>query len=115
MRQKPAQADEQLLGVLSAIGAYLCWGSLPVYWKQLSQVPAYEILAHRIVWSFLFMVIVIVATGRVQAFINQLSEIRKNSKKLLGVVIASALVSANWLIYIWAVNANRVVETSLGY
>jgi len=115
VEQKPAQADEQLLGVLSAIGAYFCWGLLPAYWKQLSQVPAYEILAHRIVWSFLFMVIIIVATGRVQSFMNQLAEIRKNSRKLWGLVIASALVSINWLVYIWAVNASRVVETSLGY
>lgn len=108
-------ANERLLGILSAAGAYLLWGILPVYWKQVSQISAYEILAHRIIWSCAFMFLVIVATRGQKQFLAETAAICHCRKKLWGLIMASLLISANWLIYIWAVNANRVVETSLGY
>ncbi|SMC79304.1 EamA family transporter RarD [Sporomusa malonica] len=115
MNLRSDQGNERLAGVLFAAGAYLLWGVLPIYWKQLSQVPAYEILAHRVVWSCLFMFCILLATRGLRQFFKEMLDICRNRKKLLGLVIASLLISVNWLIYIWAVNENRVVETSLGY
>ena len=115
MYTKSEQGRERLTGIMSAAGAYLLWGILPVYWKQLTQVPAYEILAHRIIWSFFFMFAVILATRSFRVFLTETVQLGRNPRKLAGLIIASVLISANWLIYIWAVNENRVVETSLGY
>lgn len=109
------QGNERLAGVLFAVGAYLLWGVLPIYWKQLSHVPAYEILAHRVVWSCLFMFGILLATRSLPQFFTEMLDICRNRKKMSGLIIASLLISCNWLIYIWAVNENRVVETSLGY
>jgi chloramphenicol-sensitive protein RarD len=97
-------------GVWYAVGAYLMWGILPVYWKLLRTVPATQILAHRVAWSFVFLLMLIVL--RREAVALWQSADRRN----LGVyAIASALLSVNWLTYIWAVNAGRIVESSLGY
>lgn len=115
MNKKSSQSNEMFRGILSAVGAYLLWGILPVYWKQISYVPAYEILAHRVVWSFFFMFAIILATRSLEQFIDETVQIWHNRKKLAGLFIASFLISINWLIYIWAVNESRIVETSLGY
>ncbi|MDF2570202.1 MAG: rarD [Sporomusa sp.] len=115
MNLKIDLGNERLAGVLFAAGAYLLWGVLPIYWKQLAHVPAYEILAHRVVWSCLFMFCILLATRGLRQFFCEMLDISRNRKKLFGLVIASLLISINWLIYIWAVNENRVVETSLGY
>jgi chloramphenicol-sensitive protein RarD len=98
-------------GILFAIGAYLIWGFMPVYIKQLEGVPPLQILGHRIVWSFLFLAIVIVA-------LRQTASLRKvvKGKRVLGIYLAAALLlAANWLTYIIAVNEGHVVESSLGY
>lgn len=115
MNTDDKRKNEQLLGVLAAAGAYLLWGVLPVYWKQLSQVSAYEILAHRVIWSCVFMVVILLVTRGIRQFCGETADISHKPKKIIGLTIASLIISANWLIYIWAVNVNRVVETSLGY
>lgn len=102
-------------GVLSAAGSYLLWGTLPVYWKLLNELPAWEILAHRVIWSFLFMLLVLFAGGRIKLFWQEVCGICSDWRKLLGVAASSLLISVNWFIYIWAVNDNRILETSLGY
>lgn len=115
MADKAKQHSEHVTGVLSAAGAYFLWGILPVYWKQLSYVPAYEILAHRVIWSCVFMFIILLVTRGMRQFADETLAIMQNPKKRGGLLVASLLISVNWLIYIWAVNENRVVETSLGY
>jgi chloramphenicol-sensitive protein RarD len=98
-------------GILFAIGAYLIWGFMPVYIKQLAEVPPLQILGHRIVWSFLFLAIVIVA-------LKQTASLRRAvvGKRVLMIYLAAALLLAvNWLTYIFAVNGGHVVESSLGY
>lgn len=98
-------------GALSAIGAYLLWGLLPIYWKALDSIPAAEILAHRIAWSFACFALYF-------ALKNQWAWIRlvfSNPRQLLHLALTSLLISANWGIYIWAVNSDHVVESSLGY
>lgn len=106
---------EQAWGVASAVGAYTLWGFLPIYWKIIQQIPALEILAHRIVWCLLFMGIVLCATKGIFSFRQEIRSIASQRKRALGLICAALLITLNWLIYIWAVNDNRIVETSLGY
>jgi chloramphenicol-sensitive protein RarD len=97
-------------GVWLAVGAYALWGVLPVYWKAVRSVPAPEILAHRIVWSFVFLA-GLVALRR--AWPSLRAALSRRTIRIYG--LAAALLSVNWLTYIWAVNTGRIVETSLGY
>ncbi|MEG6584750.1 EamA family transporter RarD [Dendrosporobacter sp. 1207_IL3150] len=102
-------------GIFSALGAYVIWGILPIYWKLVSEVPAHEVLAHRIFWSFVFMACIILALNKGNDFIAEFRDLLAKKKKLAWVVLGAVLISLNWFIYIWAVNDNRVIETSLGY
>lgn len=98
-------------GVILALGAYLIWGILPIYWKMLNHVPSIEILANRIFWSFLFFTIILFFQNKW----NELIEKLRGINLILYVVVPALLITTNWLTYIWAVNANYIVETSLGY
>jgi chloramphenicol-sensitive protein RarD len=98
-------------GILSAVGAYLLWGVLPVYWKALHAVPALQVLAHRTVWSFVFLAGLVLLRREGPALRASAGTVRI----LLGYAAAACLLATNWLTYIWAVNADRIVETSLGY
>lgn len=98
-------------GMLYAVGAYVLWGLLPIFWKALSAVPALEILAQRIAWSLLVVLLLVVVRGRGHAVQAAVRDWR-----VLGTFTASALLlSLNWFVYIWGVNAGFIVETSLGY
>jgi chloramphenicol-sensitive protein RarD len=98
-------------GILAAAGAFILWGVLPAYWKLLQDVPAYEILCHRMSWSLLLTLGLVVVTGRRAQFRQALKE-RKN---LITFTVTGLLLAINWLLYIWAVNAGFIVEASLGY
>lgn len=98
-------------GILYGIVAYTLWGFLPLYWRFLHQFPASEILVNRIIWSLLFLVILL--TFRRQW--NWVKGIRNHPTSLIILVVSATLLAINWFIYIWAVNAGFVVETSLGY
>jgi chloramphenicol-sensitive protein RarD len=98
-------------GILYATLAYLLWGLFPVYFKALQQVPAVEILAHRMVWSLLFCAALLLALRRW----SWLRTTATQPRVLAAFVLSAALVSVNWGIYIWAVNAGHVVDASLGY
>jgi len=102
-------------GFASAIGAYFLWGILPIYWKLVSQVPAQEILAHRIFWSLLFMLVVVLVMNRKKQLYEEINQLIYAPTKLLALVMGAIFITLNWFIYIWAVNDNRVIETSLGY
>ena len=95
--------------MLWGVSAYLMWGLFPLYWPLLKPLGALEILAHRVVWSLVVVVTLL-------AFSGKLRWLRTTSRsKLAWLTLAAVLVSFNWLLYIWAVNAGHVVETSLGY
>jgi len=97
-------------GVLSAALAFLCWGLFPLYFHAVREVPSMQILAHRMLWSLAFLLVVL-ALRRQWAWLNQVRQPR-----VFGSFVASAfLLSANWLLYIWAVNNGHVIEASLGY
>lgn len=98
-------------GIGYGLLAYLAWGLLPLFWKTFISVSSGEILGHRVVWSFVFVALLLLIGGRWKALKSAFAE-RKNVLPMVG---CSLLISLNWLIYIWAVNHDRVVETSLGY
>lgn len=98
-------------GILLGAGAYAMWGVFPVYFKALQAVPALEILFHRVVWSFLFLVIVVLARGNWRG----LKSAASSPRVLTIYTLAAVLLAGNWLIYVWGVNSGHIVETSLGY
>ena len=103
--------SRQLAGSIGAVSAFLLWGLLPLYWKPLQHVPAYEILCHRIFWSMVVTVLALVFMGRIKEVLAALC----NGRTLRMLLLSSALITANWFLYIWAVTHNFVLETSLGY
>lgn len=102
---------QNLQGVLFGLAAFGAWGFLPAYWKQLQAVNAFEILCHRIVWSCVFLALIISWQKRWREVID----IIHNPSAVKGLILSGLLIGFNWFIYIWAVNSGRVVETSLGY
>jgi chloramphenicol-sensitive protein RarD len=98
-------------GIIYAILAYVIWGILPIYWKTINEVPAPQILSHRIIWSFIFVMLILLFRKDWQPFVKAIH----SRRTLIIFSLVSILISANWLTYIWAVNAGYIVETSLGY
>ncbi|MFC6039186.1 EamA family transporter RarD [Paenisporosarcina macmurdoensis] len=107
--------ENERQGVIWALGAYLVWGVLPIYWKWLGHVPSGEILTSRVIWAFVFTLLFVVLMRSSKLLIVDIRALWKNQKAFWGLFFASALISANWFLYIWAVNNNHLVETSLGY
>ena len=98
-------------GILYGIGAYVLWGFFPIYWKFLHDVPALQVIGHRIGWSFILLLAYILLTGQWAGFRSA-----SINWKTVGIYsVAAVLLSFNWLIYVWGVNAGFIVETSLGY
>ncbi|MES2757959.1 MAG: EamA family transporter RarD [Pseudomonadota bacterium] len=98
-------------GIINATLAFLCWGLFPIYFHALKEVPPGQILAHRVVWSLLFLAIVL--TFRRQW--KWLPAVMHQRRVIASFVASAFLLSANWLVYIWAVNNGHVIEASLGY
>ena len=107
----PLNKKNTILGVWYGCIAFAAWGILPVYWKQISQVSPFEILSHRIIWSFVFILIIVIANRQMPLKLIK-EELWKNK---LFIVLASLFIGINWLIYIWAVNSDHIVDASLGY
>jgi chloramphenicol-sensitive protein RarD len=99
------------LGMLFASSAYVIWGLFPLYFKAVQDIPPFEILTHRIVWSLGFLAIVL--AWRKQW--SWIAGLLRQPKVLAGFTASALLLSANWFTYIWAVNNGRVVDASLGY
>jgi chloramphenicol-sensitive protein RarD len=98
-------------GIARAILAYLAWGLFPFYWKQVAHVPAPQVMGHRVFWSFVTLAIVAVVMRRVVV----IGRSARSFRVVLLYAAAAAVIAANWLAYIWAVNHGWIVETSLGY
>ncbi len=103
--------QDTITGVIYAVSAFLIWGISPIYWKALKSVPALEIILHRIVWSFFLLVPLIIIMRRWQEFIL----VFKNLRTLLILLFTAIIVGGNWLLYIWAVNTDHLLQASLGY
>lgn len=103
--------DRNNSGVWHAVIAYAIWGAFPLYWKLLHHVPALQLMCHRIVWSFLGLGVIVIWTGKNKTLRKALS-----GRNIFPIYIATGiLIGTNWLLYVWAVNAGFIVETSLGY
>jgi len=102
---------EQRRGVVLGVVAYLLWGAFPLYWPLLQPAGAFEILAHRLIWSLVVMGVLVVALRRTR----QYAALVRTPRKLGLLAVAGVTVTINWATYIWAVNNGRVVEASLGY
>ncbi len=105
------KAQQTRQGIMFALGAYLIWGLAPAYFKTIQQVAPPEIMTHRVIWSFFFMLFLISIThswGDVRALLRQ-------PHKILWLGVTAVVVASNWLLYIWAVNNHHILESSLGY
>ncbi|MFM2586617.1 EamA family transporter RarD [Vibrio campbellii] len=107
----PEEQQRSRQGVLLAIGAYTMWGIAPIYFKSIAEVSPLEILSHRVIWSF-FLLAALLHFGR---HWRSVRDIIKNKTKMMYLVTTAILVGANWLIFIWAVTSNHMLDASLGY
>jgi len=105
------RVNELRLGYLYGLGAYVLWGFFPAYFKLLRPTGPMEILAHRIIWSALFMVTALTLIRRW----SRIRALLRRPATVAGITVAAMLIGLNWGTYIWAVNVDRVVETALGY
>ncbi len=98
-------------GLVFGVSAYVLWGLFPLYWPLLEPADAFEIVGHRAVWSLAFCVIALALTKAIKPAIATM----RRPKVFLKLLAATALISVNWIVYIWATNNGHVVEASLGY
>lgn len=98
-------------GIILALCAYTLWGIAPLYFKLLTQVSAVEILLHRIIWSFVFVTVLIYFWGG----FGRLRLLLKHPKQIGVLCVTSILIAGNWLLFIWAVNNGHMLDASLGY
>ncbi len=103
--------NETSLGIFYAITAYMIWGILPVYWKYLASVSALEVLAHRIIWSFFFVTFLILLR-RQWTIVRKILQERK---QVIFLICASIMITINWGVFIWAIQADHILDSSLGY
>ncbi|HGM7030047.1 TPA: EamA family transporter RarD [Serratia liquefaciens] len=104
-------AQQTRQGIFFALAAYFIWGIAPAYFKLIQQVPADEILTHRVIWSFFFM-LALITLGRNW---SQVRAACHNRKRLFLLAVTAVLIGGNWLLFIWAVNNHHMLEASLGY
>ncbi len=104
-------AQQTRQGICYALGAYFIWGIAPVYFKLLQQVAPDEIMTHRVIWSFFFMLILLSLSRNW----SKVKTTLKQPKKVLLLAVSAILICSNWLIFIWAVNNQHLLEASLGY
>jgi chloramphenicol-sensitive protein RarD len=103
--------DRASRGALATAASFLLWGFVPLYWKQMQDVSSLELVAHRIVWSLLFLACVLARQKAFSSLRPSFTEARAFASSML----SGALLAANWTLFIWAVNAGHLIEASLGY
>lgn len=101
--------------LVAILVCYFSWGLFPIYFKLLKSIGAYEVLAMRILCSFIFMILVVGIAKNKKTIFEEIKKIWDNKKSFLLLVLASFLITGNWLTYIIAVNTNHVLEASFGY
>ncbi len=102
---------ESILGLFYTISAFTIWGVLPLFWNLLKKINSAEILAHRVLWAFLFFLIINLIKGNKKKVKNTFKE--KDKIKLIA--FSSFLLGSNWFLYVWAVTHGKVIEASMGY
>lgn len=99
------------LGYAYAIAAHTMWGLLPAYWKMLAEVPSLEVIAHRVIWSLIFLLSICAANRA----LGDIIQVFRTPRVLLTLAVTGSLIASNWLVYVWAVNHGQIIEASLGY
>ena len=105
------QRENNRVGYFYALSAHTLWGLLPVYWRTLSDVPSLEVIAHRVVWSLLFLATICLVNRSSGAIIRTL----RSPASLTALATTGTLIASNWLVYVWAVTHGHIIEASLGY
>ncbi|MEK5199033.1 EamA family transporter RarD [Staphylococcus sp. FSL H8-0121] len=109
-------SNEYKKGIFFALGAYVLWGILPIYWELIDQIGAFEILAFRIIFSAIFMVLIlIVGKHQRQSFMRDVNQLVSHPIQLLAIIVAGYVITVNWGTFIWAVTNGHVLQSSLGY
>ncbi len=108
---RTTETSDSPLGVLLAASAFFIWGLSPIYWKALVSVPAFEILMHRMIWSFVFLAPLVLLRGHLDDFLKAMS----SGRTLLILMGTTVIVGGNWFLFIWAINSGHILQTSLGY
>ncbi len=98
-------------GSIYALLAYGAWGLFPLYWKLFGQISPVEVLSHRVLWSMVLLTAILTLQQRGKEF----RELWRSPKSLAGLLLSTTLLTCNWGLYIYGVNSDRVIETSLGY
>lgn len=104
-------SDQSTRGVLYGVAAFSFWGLTPLYYRPLDHIGAAEILTHRIIWTLLFLIVILAVSGRFGRFLA----LFQSPKTLALLGLSGALIASNWFVYVWAVTHERVLEASLGY
>ncbi|MGV2872299.1 EamA family transporter RarD [Colwellia sp. E150_009] len=107
----PKQQLSAHSGIFNALGAYVMWGIAPLYFKLLIDIGSGEILMHRIIWSSIFLLLLVLLTKKWPVFV----QLCQQPKIVLKLTLSAAVLAANWLIFIWAINNNHLLDASLGY
>ncbi|MCR1797185.1 EamA family transporter RarD [Staphylococcus warneri] len=108
--------NEYKKGIFFALGAYVLWGILPIYWELIYHIGAFEILAFRIIFSAIFMIfILLIGKNQRQAFIRDVNQLVTHPIQLVAIVVAGYVITINWGTFIWAVTNGHVLQSSLGY
>lgn len=105
------EVKEESKGTLYGLCAFVFWGLVPIYFNALANVNAFEVLIHRILWSIALLFILVIIVKQQKMFILTI----QNKEKLKILFLSSILISINWLVFIWAIGHNQIIETSLGY
>ena len=104
-------SSEQQKGTWYAAAAYGIWGFVPIYWKWLQEIPALQLICHRIIWSSVLLLAIVVGSHNWSALWHA-----ARSRRVIGIYAAAAVVvGINWFVYVWAVNAGFIMQTALGY
>lgn len=109
--RQPGRNSAQRTGVIYALAAFLSWGVLPLYFKAVAAVPSLEVLAHRVIWSVVFLLGLTLARGRWAAFMV----LFRSRRTQLTLMVTTGLIATNWGVFIWAIAHDRLVAASLGY
>ncbi|MCK5425547.1 MAG: EamA family transporter RarD [Emcibacter sp.] len=112
---KNMSQENNAAGISYGLGAFIIWGLMPIFFKELSHVDALEFLGSRMVWSFIFLIFLLFFRRTIPMFIQEVREVFTNKKLLLLLLFSAVLLSSNWLVYIWAIANDDVVQASLGY
>ncbi|MBF2262310.1 EamA family transporter RarD [Staphylococcus capitis] len=108
--------SEYKKGIFFALGAYVLWGILPIYWELIDHIGAFEILAFRIIFSMIFMILLLVVGSKQrEAFLRDVNQLFTHPVQLVAIIVAGYVITINWGTFIWAVTNGHVLQSSLGY